>query len=1266
MRGLIKGSCALAVVASVGLLLVGSAPAAPPDNDNFSAAIVLRAATGSYFGANQEATKETGEPLHAGNAGGASVWYRWVAPSTGVATFDTFGSGFDTVLAVYTGPSVDALTPVASNDDALGWKWTSQAGFPVSAGTTYYIAVDGYNDGTSGPAKGTFSLNWDLTPSTGVVQPNDNFASAVSLAGPAGSVAGSNFGATKEPGEPAHAQVGGGRSVWYRWTAPADGVYTFTTEGASFNTVLAAYTGISVSSLGEAASNDDISWNDWASQISLAASGGTTYSIAVDGWKASYSGTASGNFTLNWASATSSGPANDFLGAAQVITGATGAVTGSTVGATKQTGEPAHAGNPGGASVWYSWTAPSSGNVELSTGGSSFDTLLAVYTGTATNNLVLVGANDDIGPGKGPSDVVFAATAGTTYKIAVDGYLDPTQTSVPTGDLVLAWSLAAGAAPANDNFDSAFTLTGTGGIVHRSSLGATKEPGEPAHASNQGGASVWFRYTAPADGQWRFYTTGSTFNTLLAVYTGDSVGQLTLVQSNDDVSGTDRTSSVTVLARAGTTYWIAIDGYKGANGPAASGDYTFLWELLGPDPSLAVNDDFAWAWQLNGPNGPITASNVAATKQPGEPDHAGNPGGASLWFKWTAPWSGPIYFDTPGSSFDTTLAVYTGSSLSDLKQVAADDDIQFNTWWPDGHYRESYVSFYAQAGVTYYVAVDGHSNPGGAPAKGSVYLDWWLSNPPGDATLLAAGDVHANCNGTGDESTAQLLGAYPDATVAAIGDLADPGSTAAAYANCYGASWGAYANRTRPAVGNHEYDYSTTAAPYFQYFGASAGAPNLGWYSYDLGAWHIVVLNSNCDMVGGCAAGSPEYQWLQQDLTANANSCTLAYWHHPLFASSTQVSSAVKPFWDLLYQYGADVILNAHARQYERFSPMNPSGVADQTKGIREFVVGTGGADPLPLGSPAANSELVNATVYGVLKLILHPTGYDWQFLPASGSTFTDSGHGDCAGGSRAAPQTVAAPAAPTVSSTLNTNGQFTVSWKASSAIPTGATYTLFQKSTGSTSYTQVATGLTGTSYAFGSTNAHAEGTWVFRVQAQDATHVSDYSADSPKVLVDKSAPLPPSIRTDRAAEYPSGGWWKDKVIVSFADNGDPTLADGTAGSGVNKSTVKAPVTYSTSGTFTATLQIADNAGLKSATTSLTVKVDTAAPGMTLKCPSYTFYRYNSSASFTATDAESGLATPASGSVALDTSSRGSKTLSVTAKDKVGHSKTVSCSYTVY
>ena len=130
MRGLIKGSCALAVVASVGLLLVGSAPAAPPDNDNFSAAIVLRAATGSYFGANQEATKETGEPLHAGNAGGASVWYRWVAPSTGVATFDTFGSGFDTVLAVYTGPSVDALTPVASNDDALGWKWTSQAGFP--------------------------------------------------------------------------------------------------------------------------------------------------------------------------------------------------------------------------------------------------------------------------------------------------------------------------------------------------------------------------------------------------------------------------------------------------------------------------------------------------------------------------------------------------------------------------------------------------------------------------------------------------------------------------------------------------------------------------------------------------------------------------------------------------------------------------------------------------------------------------------------------------------------------------------------------------------------------------------------------------------------------------------------------------------------------------------------------------------------------------------------------------------------------------------
>src|SRR3954454_6551581 len=189
----IRRLCALFVVVMSALAIAGASSAAAPSNDNFSAASVLLPATGSRNGTNVDATKEAGEPSHAGNVGGGSAWYKWVAPATGTATFDTVGSGLDTLLAVYTGSSVDTLTPVASNDDFLGWKWTSQLGFAATARTAYYIGVDGYNDGATGPARGTFAVNWDLQPTQTSNQPNDPFASAVQIAGPAGSTSGSSF-----------------------------------------------------------------------------------------------------------------------------------------------------------------------------------------------------------------------------------------------------------------------------------------------------------------------------------------------------------------------------------------------------------------------------------------------------------------------------------------------------------------------------------------------------------------------------------------------------------------------------------------------------------------------------------------------------------------------------------------------------------------------------------------------------------------------------------------------------------------------------------------------------------------------------------------------------------------------------------------------------------------------------------------------------------------------------------------------------------------
>jgi hypothetical protein len=268
--------------------------------------------------------------------------------------------------------------------------------------------------------------------------------------------------------------------------------------------------------------------------------------------------------------------------------------------------------------------------------------------------------------------------------------------------------------------------------------------------------------------------------------------------------------------------------------------------------------------------------------------------------------------------------------------------------------------------------------------------------PSDDPVLVGAGDI-ASCSSTGDEATANLLDGIAG-TVVTLGDNAYDNGTAAEYTNCYGPTWGRHLARTMPSAGNHEYN-TLNATGYYGYFGASAGDPSKGYYSYDRGAWHIIVLNSNssCTTIS-CAAGSAQETWLRADLAAHANVCTLAYWHHPRFNSGASHgnNTAVAPFWDALYQYGADVILNGHEHVYERFAPQTPAAVADPATGIRQFTVGTGGRSHYTFGTIQPNSEVRNATTYGVLKLTLHATSYDWQFVPVTGATFTDSGTGAC------------------------------------------------------------------------------------------------------------------------------------------------------------------------------------------------------------------------------------------------------------------------------
>jgi len=266
---------------------------------------------------------------------------------------------------------------------------------------------------------------------------------------------------------------------------------------------------------------------------------------------------------------------------------------------------------------------------------------------------------------------------------------------------------------------------------------------------------------------------------------------------------------------------------------------------------------------------------------------------------------------------------------------------------------------------------------------------------PQIAILVGAGDI-ADCKSlSGAEATAKLLDQIPG-TVMAVGDLAYPDGSKENFV-CYDKTWGVARSRTRPAPGNHEF-HSSSATPYFDYFGVLAGDPKTGYYSYELGSWHIIVLNSECRDVGGCEAGSPEEKWLRADLASHPVACTLAYWHKPLFSSGSAHGNdlTMKPLWDALYEANADVVVNGHDHDYERFAPQTPDGAPDPGRGIREFVVGTGGKSHRPFSEPKTNSEVRDATAFGVLKLKLKSKSYDWQFIPEEGKTFTDSGSGAC------------------------------------------------------------------------------------------------------------------------------------------------------------------------------------------------------------------------------------------------------------------------------
>ena len=584
------------------LLLVSATNPAQPPNDAFANGQSLSGSTASVTGSNVNATKETGEPNHGGDPGGHSIWYRWTAPASTPVTIDTIGSSFDTLLGVYTGSSVSSLTAIASNDDISDATRQSRVSFTPVAGTTYQIAVDGWNGDT-----GTITLNlvqttqdlpdlmiWgpSISPRITTVTFSSSSCAVVEGLVQAGTRKLLRFSTETRNQGTADISLGNpATNPQFVW-APCHGHYHFNNYANyrllnSNGQQVAAGLKIGFCLL------DSIRWDANAPSRAKYDCGnqgiqqgwGDVYDSTLDGQWIDITGVPDGNYTLEMEvnpehrlpesnydnnitriqiTIGNTRPANDNFADAQGLSGSSASVSGTSVGATREAGEPNHAGNPGGHSVWYVWTAPSSRTVTVDTVGSSFDTLLAVYTGSSVSALTTVASNDDLSSTTKQSRAAFTPVAGATYRIAVDGK------SGVTGNIVLTLDQS----PVNDDFANCEFIGGANGSVTGSNVSASKESGEPNHADNAGGSSIWYCWTAPETGYVTFDTIGSTFNTLLAVYIGNSVNRLTPVASNDNIADNVLQSRVTFPAVATTQYHVAIDGYNGA-----SGDTTLNWNL---------------------------------------------------------------------------------------------------------------------------------------------------------------------------------------------------------------------------------------------------------------------------------------------------------------------------------------------------------------------------------------------------------------------------------------------------------------------------------------------------------------------------------------------------------------------------------------------------------------------------------------------------------------------------------------------------------------
>jgi len=705
-----------------GSFTLSLAETPPPLNDNFASRITISGTNTTVIGANISASKEIGEPNHAGVAGGQSVWWTWIAPASGWTTFKS-SANFSMLLGVYTGDSVAALTGVVSGQ-GTSWQNPAVASFNATAGTAYQIAVDG---ATLSDYSDDIELNVILQPPP----TNDYFTNSAVLVGTNSDIyySAGNISATKEPGEPDHAGNSGGRSVWWVWTAPVSGRFAVVCDGY-FDRLLGVYTGASVSALTEVASASGGS--NEVVKANFDAVKDMVYHIAVDG-KDGASGWIELSLLLP--------PLNDDFVNRFVVANTNVTIPGTTANTTCEPGEPKHAGDSSTpTSVWWKWTAPVSGRVVISV--INYGQYLGVYTGTAVSNLTAVAS----GIGNGSAYANFDAVAGTEYEIAVDG-----------GGGAFSLMVQYVPAPANDAFANRAAVTNTTGAsfyVTGSTLGATKEPGE----TSQGTASVWWTWTAPTNGEvlieLETYSTTMTFPWLV-LDRGTTISNLVAIYPRVEFAGQKNYHDARFPVVAGTNYSIWV-----ANRGGVEGTYT-LRGTFEPPPA---NDNFTnritftntpFFFQYGYMN--VSAYNCSATKETGEPSHGGPSwpyGGKSVWWAWTAPASGRV---SVGPSpirygFSSMVGVYTGSVVSSLTRITNAYSVCTSG--------ASSVTFPVIAGTTYQIAVDGGGSYGDS-GEFTLELDGYfdtnapsvtITNPPSGQATTAAVTVSGTANdlpGTG-------------------------------------------------------------------------------------------------------------------------------------------------------------------------------------------------------------------------------------------------------------------------------------------------------------------------------------------------------------------------------------------------------------------------------------------------------------------------------------------------------------------------------------